>query len=169
MLADPSLRDGHFNKSVVLLAEHTPEEGAFGLILNHPSGQKVGDLISDSEFSDLHQLPVHLGGPVARDQLTFAAFWEQDSQLGFATRISVDEARAYFAQPNTLVKAFAGYSGWSKNQLEDEVEQKAWTIIHPETELLTLPHDTSLWKKLLSEISPYHRILADAPDELLAN
>jgi len=130
MLADPSLRDGHFNKSVVLLAEHTPEEGAFGLILNHPSGQKVGDLISDSEFSDLHQLPVHLGGPVARDQLTFAAFWEQDSQLGFATRISVDEARAYFAQPNTLA---------------------------------------SLWKKLLSEISPYHRILADAPDELLAN
>ncbi len=169
ILADPSLRDGNFNKSVVLLAEHSPEEGAFGLILNHPSGQKVGDLITDPDFLELWKLPVHLGGPVARDQLTFAAFWERDSELGFATRISADEAKAYIGQPNTLVKAFAGYSGWSKNQLEDEVEQQAWSIIDPKVELLTCDHDITLWKTLLSELSPYHRILADAPDEILAN
>ncbi|MDA7865828.1 YqgE/AlgH family protein, partial [Akkermansiaceae bacterium] len=72
LLADPSLRDGTFNKSVVLLAEHTPAEGAFGLILNQPSGRTVGDLISDPDFLELWQLPVHLGGPVARDQLTFS-------------------------------------------------------------------------------------------------
>ena len=52
LLADPSLRDGTFNKSVVLLAEHSPEEGAFGLILNHPSGQTVSDLLSDPDFFD---------------------------------------------------------------------------------------------------------------------
>ncbi|MDB4687038.1 YqgE/AlgH family protein, partial [Akkermansiaceae bacterium] len=95
LLADPSLRDGTFNKSVVLLAEHTPEEGAFGLILNHPSGKTVGDLISDPEFLELWQIPVHLGGPVARDQLTFSAFWKRDSKFGFATRIAMDEAKTY--------------------------------------------------------------------------
>ncbi len=169
LLAHPSLRDGNFNKSVVLLAEHSPEEGAFGLILNHPSGQKVGDLISDSAFLELADLPVHLGGPVARDQLTFAAFWETDSNLRFATRISAEEAKAYIAQPGTLVKAFAGYSGWSENQLEDELEQEAWSIVTPHSDLLTTSHDLTLWRKLLSELSPYHRILVEMPDEILAN
>jgi putative transcriptional regulator len=169
LLADPSLRDGTFNKSVVLLAEHSPEEGAFGLILNHPSGQTVSDLLSDPNFLELGKLPVHLGGPISRDQLTFAAFWERDSQLGFATRISADEAKAYLNQPGTLVKAFAGYSGWSKDQLEDELEQQAWTITDPKINLLTRDHNGSLWKNLMRELSPYHRILADAPDEILAN
>ena len=169
LVADPSLRDGNFNKSVILLAEYTAKEGAFGLILNHPSGQTVGDLLSDEDFIELWKLPVHLGGPISRDQLTFAAFWESDSKLGFATRISSDEAKAYLNQPGTLVKAFAGYSGWTKDQLEDELEQQAWTIIDPQVDLLTRAHDLTLWKNLMREISPYHRILADAPDEILAN
>lgn len=169
LLADPSLRDGTFNKSVVLLAEHTPAKGAFGLILNQPSGRTVGDLISDPDFLELWQLPVHLGGPVARDQLTFSAFWERDSKFGFATRIAMDEAKSYLDQPNTLVKAFAGYSGWSEGQLEEEISQDAWTITDPKTNLLRLPHDLTLWKTIMREISPYHRILADAPDEILSN
>lgn len=169
LLADPSLRDGNFNKSVILLAEHSNKEGALGLILNHPSGQNVGDLLSDPDFIELWKLPVHLGGPVARDQLTFAAFWERDSKLGFATRISAEEAKAYLNQPGTLVKAFAGHSGWSKDQLEDELEQEAWIVIAPNVDLLTRAHDVSLWKNLMRELSPYHRILADAPDEILAN
>ena len=169
LLADPSLRDGTFNKAVVLLAEHTPEEGAFGLILNHPSGKTVGDLISDPEFLELWQIPVHLGGPVARDQLTFSAFWKRDSKFGFATRIAMDEAKTYLGQPNTLVKAFAGYSGWSEGQLEEEVAQDAWTITEPKTNLLNLPHDLTLWKSIMRGLSPYHRILSNAPDEILSN
>lgn len=169
LLADPSLRDGSFNKSVVLLAEHTPEEGAFGLILNHPSGKTVGDLISDPDFLELWQIPVHLGGPVARDQLTFSAFWKQNSKFGFATRIAMDEAKTYLSQPNTLVRAFAGYSGWSKGQLEEEVAQDAWTITEPKTNLLNLRHDLTLWKTIMGELSPYHQILAGAPDEILSN
>ena len=169
LLADPSLRDSTFHKSVVFLADYTPEEGAFGLILNHPSGRTVGDLISDPDFLELWQLPVHLGGPVARDQLTFAAFHEHDGGLHSETRISIDEAKAYLDQPNTLVKAFAGYSGWSEGQLEEEVAQDAWIITDPKLKLLDFPHDTSLWKTVMSEISPYHRILAGTPDEILSN
>lgn len=169
LLSDPSLRDGTFHKSVILLAEYSPAEGAFGLILNNPSGQTVGDLLADPDFLELWNLPVHVGGPVSRDQLTFAAFWERESQLGFATRISADEAKAYLNQPNTLVKAFAGYSGWSKNQLEDELEQQSWSVTEPTPDLLTRSHDGTLWKNLMRELSPYHRILADVPDEILAN
>lgn len=169
LLADPTLRDGSFNKSVILLADHTPDEGAFGLILNHPSGQKVGNLISGPEFKHLAKLDVHFGGPVSRDQLTFAAFYKRNSKFGFATRISADEAGAYMNQPDTLVRAFAGYTGWSKNQLEDEIEQESWTIVDPESDLIARQHDVTLWKRIMSGISPFHRIIANAPDEILAN
>lgn len=169
LLADPTLRNGIFLKSVILIADHSAAEGAFGLILNRPSGQKVGDLISGPEFQHLSALDVHYGGPVSRDQLTFAAFWKRNSRFGFATRISADEAGAYQNQPDTLVRAYAGYSGWSKNQLEDEIEQDTWTVTKPKTALLSRRHDITLWKNTLSEISPYHRILANAPDEILAN
>jgi putative transcriptional regulator len=169
LLADPSLRDGSFNKSVILLADYSAEEGAFGLILNHPSGQTVGDLLSDSEFDPLSKVAVHVGGPVSRGQLTFGAFWDRDSKFGYAVRISAEEAIAYLNQPGTLVRAFAGYSGWSRNQLEDEVEQNAWTVIEPKPNLLSRDHDVTLWKSTMCELSPYHRILANAPDEILAN
>lgn len=169
LLADPSLRNGDFNKSVILLADHSPKEGAFGLVLNQPSGQTVGDLLPDSKFSALAKVAVHVGGPVSREQLIFGAFWERNSTFGFAVRISAEEAAAYLNQPGTLVRAFAGYSGWTQNQLEDEVEQKAWSVIAPQSELIKQSHNTSLWKELMREISPYHRILSDAPDEILAN
>lgn len=169
LLSDPSLRDGFFNKSVILLAEHSPEEGAFGLILNQPTGKTVGDLVQDPDFLELWKLPVHLGGPVARDQLTFAAFWEREGQIGFATRISMLEAKAYLTQPNSLVKAFAGYSGWEKDQLEDELEQQTWSVTTPQPCLLNDSHDITLWKKIMQGISPYHRVLANAPDEILTN
>ena len=169
LLADPSLRNENFHKSVILLADHSPEEGAFGLILNHPSGQTVGDLLSDTEFSALSNVQVHIGGPVSRGQLIFSAFWNRDSKLGSAVRISAEEAIAYLGQPGTIVRAFAGYSGWTKNQLEDEVEQQAWTVIEPDSNILTSDHEPALWKILMRGLSPYHRILADAPDEILAN
>lgn len=169
LLADPSLRDGIFNKSVILIGDHSPEEGAFGLILNHPSGTTVGDVLPSEEFSALANLPVHLGGPVSRNKLTFAAFQEKNGKLDFSLRIPVDEALERTNQPGTLVRAFAGYSGWSKDQLEDELERESWTLTDTSANLLNLSHDITLWKTLMRQLSPYHRILADAPDEILSN
>ena len=96
MLADPSLRDGTFNRSVILLAEHQAE-GAFGLILNHPTGKTVGDLLDGDDFAPLRQLAVHEGGPVARDQLTFSSFWwsRKQNRLRWSIRLSAEDAIAH--------------------------------------------------------------------------
>ncbi|RYD36833.1 MAG: YqgE/AlgH family protein, partial [Verrucomicrobiaceae bacterium] len=80
LLADPSLKDGIFDRSVILLAEHKADEGAYGLILNQPTGKTVGDFLNDEVFAPLKQLAVHQGGPVSRDQLTFSSFWWSPKQ-----------------------------------------------------------------------------------------
>lgn len=170
LLADPSLRDGIFNKSVVLLAEHNNQDGAYGLILNHPTGQTVGDLLTSQEFVALKNIPVHLGGPVGQEHLTFAAFWtKENTQLKFATRISAHEAIKRTHQPGTLVRAFAGYSGWTPGQLEGELRKSSWIPTLPTPSILASSHEKALWADLLRSISPYHRILAEAPDDIYVN
>jgi putative transcriptional regulator len=170
LIADPSLRDGLFNKSVILLAEHNGEEGAYGLILNRPTGQTVGELLTADEFDALKNIHVHLGGPVGQEHLTFAAFWTQeDHQLRFATRISAQDAIKRTQQPGTLVRAFAGYSGWTPGQLENELRKHSWIPTLPSTGLLASHHEQDLWADLLRGISPYHQILAEAPDDIFVN
>lgn len=164
LIADPSLRDGIFHKSIVLLVQHS-SEGAFGLVLNQPAGAVVGDYLADDSFAALARVPVLVGGPIAKSHLTFAAFWmSPDNELRFSIRISAEEAIARSKQPGTLVKAFAGYSGWSAGQLEEELERNSWVPSPAPENFLGMNHDDSLWKKTLNQLSPFHQLLALCPE-----
>ena len=170
LLADPSLRDGIFNKSVILLAEHRAGEGAVGLILNHPIGKTVGDLLDDEAFAPLRQLAVHAGGPVDPDQLTFSTFWwSRKRGLRWKLRISAADAVEHTHRPGRIVRAFIGYSGWAAGQLENELRRSAWFTARPPKDILGLAHDPHLWNELLGQMSPMHRILAEAPDDPTLN
>ncbi len=171
LLADPSLRDGIFSRSVVLLAEHSPTEGALGLILNQDTGKTVGDLLpQQDQFFPLRHLAVHDGGPVARDQLTFSAFWWSRKQgLRWSLRLSAAEAQLHAQRPGRIVRAFIGYSGWTPGQLENEIHHHSWIQTPAAADLLGRDHDRSLWAALLRSISPLHQILAAAPDDPTLN
>ncbi len=166
LLADPSLRDGIFNKSVILLAEHQPAQGALGLILNHPIGKTVGELLDNEAFAALRQLPVHAGGPVDQDQLTFSTFWWSPKHgLRWKLRISAADAVKHTHRSGRIVRAFLGYSSWSAGQLENELRRSSWFTARPPKDILGLAHDPQLWNQLLGQMSPMHRILAQAPDD----
>jgi putative transcriptional regulator len=170
LLADPSLREGTFNRSVVLLAEHQSDQGAFGLILNQPTGKTVGDFLHGEEFTLLQQLQVHLGGPVAQDQLTFSSFWwSKKLGLRWAIRLSAKDAVAHAHRPGRMVRAYIGYSGWTAGQLENELRRSSWITTRPRPDLFGKEHDRSLWSELLRHVSPLHRILAEAPEDPTLN
>ncbi len=166
LIADPTLREGLFQHSVILLTEHSSEDGACGLILNNPSGHTVGDFLKDEEFASLAKIGVHVGGPVAREHLTFAAlWWTEEKGLRYATRISAHDAIRHAQNPGTLVRAFVGYSGWSEGQLEGEIRHRSWITAKPTSELLAQSHDQSLWAETLRNLSSYHRVMAECPDD----
>jgi putative transcriptional regulator len=170
LLADPTLRDGTFNRSVILLTQHGPEEGAVGLILNHPTGKVLGDFLKGEEFASLRHLPVHEGGPVLREQLTFSSFWwSKKLGLRWAMRISAKTAAEHAHKPGRVVRAFIGYSGWSAGQLENELKRQSWFTADAHPDLLGQAHDPALWSTLLRGMSPLHRILAEAPEDPLLN
>lgn len=170
LFATPTMQGGSFVRSVILLSEHSPKDGAFGLVLNQPTGQVVGDILKDPQFRPLRHISVHDGGPVARNNLFFAAlWWEEPQSLRIIHQISAEDAIRHHQQPGTLVRAFVGYSGWSPGQLEEELERHTWIVSEPPVNFLGFSHDQTLWSNALRSLSPFHRMLADAPQNPFAN
>jgi putative transcriptional regulator len=175
ILADPSLREPTFFRSVLLLTEHSRESGAFGYILNRPMGKRVGELLGAEVLprevrKRLADIPVFMGGPVSTEHLTFSAMgWsEDDGKLQYATHLSAQEALMHQME-GFQIRAFVGYSGWSEGQLEDEFEHKAWIVHQPQRSVIDPVNTEHLWKDLLRELSPWHKLVADEPDNLWLN
>ncbi len=170
LLASPGLRDGTFDRSVIILAEHSALKGAFGMIINHRTDATVGDLLPDNELASLHKLPVHHGGPVATDELTFSSFtWNDTTGLGYIPRISAKVAATLVKKPDHIVQAIIGHSAWTAGQLENELLGNTWITAKPTKAILTHPNDISLWNELLKNISPYHHLLSQAPPNPFLN
>ena len=115
LIAHPNLLDPNFRRSVLIISTSDPHEGSFGLVLNRTTEKTVGELLPEHELGELGDLPVFIGGPVARDQLTFAAFrWEPDG-LRVRTHLLLDEARELVEEGGGSVRAsLMGYAGWSQ-------------------------------------------------------
>lgn len=166
ILADPSLREPTFKHSVLLLTEHSLEQGAHGYILNRPLGKKVGELLNDEPFKALFEIPVYIGGPVSTEHLTFSSLgWsEAEQELQFSTHLSAKQAIRN-QEEGFSIRAFVGYSGWSEGQLESELQQHAWITHKAEKRVLETEEIDTLWNRLLKELSPWHALLANEPDE----
>lgn len=165
LIAHPNLVDPNFRRGVLIISASDPHEGSFGLIVNRATEKTVFDLLPDHELGLLGELPVFIGGPVARDQLTFAVFQWVDDALRVRTHLLLDEARELAAEGEGVVRAYLGYAGWSKGQLEAELEQKAWLVQKPDQDILDMGKCLDLWPTIMREQGPWFRLLAAAPDD----
>jgi putative transcriptional regulator len=170
LIASPSLADGTFDHSVIILSQHTATDGAAGAIINHKTETTVGELLPEPEFKALRKLPVHHGGPLATDELTFSSFsWSDNDGLRYRPRISAEAAAKLIDMPGQIVRACIGHSAWSPGQLENELTRNTWIPLKPDHTLLSRAHDLSLWNELLKDISPYHHLLSQAPQNPFLN
>jgi putative transcriptional regulator len=165
LIAHPSLLDPNFRRSVLIISTHDPHEGSFGLVLNRATERTVGELLPGHELGLLGEMPVFIGGPVGRDQLTFAAFQWADDTLRVRTHLLLDEAREIAADGLGSIRAFLGYAGWSQGQLETELDQKAWLVQKPDEAILDIEKCMDLWPTIMREQGPWFRLLAAAPDD----
>jgi len=187
MAAKPKFLQGHllldsgelggsfFARTVVLICQHDAE-GAFGLVMNRLTGNKVGEALVADLPDVLKISPLHLGGPV---QPTALSFLHTDAFLPDANVMpnlnlghsldSLLELSDSFSQ-DRKVKVFAGYAGWSQGQLESELQRKAW-LTHPASlELLFETPPEQLWSKILkAKGGARNRLLSQMPDDLSRN
>jgi putative transcriptional regulator len=167
LVAHPNMLDPNFRRTVLFISEHTPNEGALGVIINRPLDRQVSDLVTETPPANLAEVPVFLGGPVGKNQLTFAAFeWHQSGGLKLNHEVALDETSDLASQKKLItVCAFVGYAGWGAGQLESEVKQKAWLLQKAKPSLLKLDRLANLWFDIMRSLGPWYKMLAAAPDD----
>lgn len=174
LLDSGQLNGSFFQRTVVLICQHDAE-GAFGLVLNRSSGNKLGEMISAEVPEPLKEQPLYLGGPV---QLSALSFLHADNFLPEASVMpnldlghsldSLVEIGESFSS-GKKIKMFAGYAGWSPGQLEQEMERKAW-LTHPASLELVFDADPDqLWQMILREKGWKYRLLAEMPEDISLN
>jgi putative transcriptional regulator len=174
LLDGGNLRGSWFHQTVVLVCQHD-SEGAFGLVLNRPSGANVGEAVVADLPQPLKELPLLIGGPVQPGALSYLhgdSFLPEASvmtnvDLGHSLDQLMELAGGFSPTRHLLV--FAGYAGWSPGQLDEEILRDAW-VIHPATpELIFTSEPQGLWRRILRERGGRYRLLADSPDDLSVN
>ena len=167
LIAHPGMLDPNFHRAVLFLSGHDASDGSFGVILNRPSGNSVGDVLPNKPLGALARVPVLLGGPVQPDQLLFAAFrWhEETARMECRHHLLIPDAQAALAEEHTEVRAFIGYAGWGKGQLESELAQKSWLVGKPARDILALDRVPELWRTVTSSFGPWFQLVAEAPED----
>jgi putative transcriptional regulator len=165
LVAHPSMLDPNFRRSVLFISTHDAKEGAIGLILNRPLHKQVSEIVPDDAPAALADVPVYLGGPVATNELMFAALdWRDGEALPLDQNLALGAA----SLPNEkrqAVRAFVGYAGWTAGQLEKELEQQAWLLQKPNPAALAPERLPKLWFEIMRGLGPWFKMLAAAPDD----
>ncbi|HBJ71432.1 MAG TPA: transcriptional regulator [Cryomorphaceae bacterium] len=168
LLAHPLLEDHNFQQSVILLADHDTQ-GTVGFVLNDPTEYLLPDALEGSWPS----LPLHVGGPVDQDSL-FYVHCRPDlipgshSIDGFLYWGGEYDAMREALQSGQLqaghIRFFAGYSGWSPQQLYQEIDEGSWAVI-PGNTVNCLSYQADLYQTLKGHLPPDFRLWSNAPKE----
>lgn len=146
LIAQPSLRDSYFDRSVTLICQHDAD-GAMGLMVNRLSDYTVGEVLQQmgisSEDAALQSQRVLAGGPVHPERGFVLHDGERswDSSLHVAeglyltTSRDVLEAMARGEGPQQALVAL-GCAGWGAGQLEQELVEDSWLLAPNRTDVL---------------------------------
>jgi putative transcriptional regulator len=156
LVATPLLGDPNFERTVVLLLEHT-DDGALGVVLNRPSGYDVADALPEWGRYLLAPEVFFVGGPVSRNSVIALArlrddlpahVWEQ--VLGPVGVLDLSGDPDDLAASVTAVRVFSGYAGWGPEQLESELAEGAWYVVPADPLDAFTDEPEHLWRTVLA-------------------
>lgn len=173
LISEPLLSDTYFKRSVVFITEYS-DKGAIGFVLNKSVNISINEMLSD--FPDF-EANVYVGGPVAKDTIHFIhtlgelipdsvhimdnIFWGGDFDR-------LKELIKEGLVKQTQVRFFLGYSGWSPDQLEKEIENNAWIVTRVHSSKV-MSADKDIWKKTLNELGKEYKVWSNFPENPAMN
>ena len=169
LIASPALGDSNFRKTVILVAEHTPD-GAMGLVLNRRTPAAVADAAPHLVGLAGIDASVWIGGPVDRGSVFVLADFEEPEEAGSIVLWDVGllppEADPELFEASTRqARVFAGYAGWGPGQLEGELDEDAWIVEEPaESDIFTADPDR-LWSAVLRRKGGQYAVISLMPDD----
>ena len=168
LIADPFLKDPNFMRSVIIICEHQPE-GSFGFVVNRAFTYSVGQLVDQLKHCDF---PIHYGGPVQADTVHYihmrpdllagclkianGIYWGGDlDELGDLIRDG--------EMKESEIKFYLGYSGWSKGQLQQEIETKSWILSEANKNMIFKQEANGMWSEALKNLGGEYEQMKNYP------
>jgi putative transcriptional regulator len=146
LVAMPSMKDPNFRHTVIYVCEHQPE-GAVGLIINRPMQFPIAMIFEQLNIQpirvQLSTRPLLYGGPIQPERgfVIHKQLGPWQSSLNLREDVTITTS-------NDIIRAIAvdegpadllvtlGFTGWSAQQLEDEVKNDSWIICPFKPELV---------------------------------
>jgi putative transcriptional regulator len=126
LVATDKSHDPDLAHSVIVLV-HCDRDGAIGLIVNHPNGKAFE------------------GGPLALGVRTLV---RSKVKAENAEHIAGDLYLFDSLVNLPGARVFAGYTGWSAQQLKDEISRGLWKILASDPSVVFDPSPSTLWRRL---------------------
>ena len=174
LLSEPFLNDPFFKRTVVLLCEHN-EDGAFGFVLNNYIDVALNEVIED--FPEWRNV-ISIGGPVKSGNLfylhTLGDLIPESAMVveGLYFGGDFEKVKELLQRGEIMqsqIRFFIGYSGWSPNQLEDELAEQSWYITQVSNKAIMDTRDKEIWKTIMKKFGPKGKMIANLPDDPTLN
>jgi putative transcriptional regulator len=160
LIAAPTIGDPRFAHTVILMVRHD-KEGAFGIVINRPVGERsIAALLEATGHDDAAVagiVRVFAGGPV-QPELGFVV---HSAEYRRAETVDVDGRVAVTASRQILLdighnqgpekSLFAlGYAGWGPGQLDGELARNNWFTTPEEPKLVFDDDRGNLWEDAMA-------------------
>ena len=164
------LGDYYFNRSIIMLTEVNAEE-VVGFIINKELEYTLSDLEDKVKNKGIK---VFSGGPVNQDNLYFIhkhpelinssvkfynnLYWGGDFKecIGLINNMKIN---------NSSIKFFTGYTGWTYNQLIEEINSGSWVVSKNKTSDLFAKYTAKMWGENMKKMQGNFKIWSNAPDD----
>jgi putative transcriptional regulator len=155
LVASPSMDDPRFERTVILIVQHSPN-GAVGIVINKPIGEislaRVFEALGQKGADVSGDVRVFSGGPVEPEVgfVIHSADYHRTETVAVTDRLSMTSSLDILRDigtkkgPAKILVAF-GYAGWGPDQLEHEIEVHAWGVAEADPALIFDEERDKVW------------------------
>ena len=171
LVAEPFMQDVNFRRAVVLVTDHSDDEGTVGFIINKPLTVKITELVED--FPDINSYAFY-GGPVSTNSIHYVhnvgILLDGSTEIGPGVFWGGEFEKLKFLISHQLVREenirfFVGYAGWSAGQLIEELDSGSWITSEGHANYLFKSKPSKLWNQVMHHKGDVFSVLAQLPEQ----
>ncbi|MDE6532382.1 MAG: YqgE/AlgH family protein [Muribaculaceae bacterium] len=173
LISEPMMEEEIFCRSVVMILDIDRGRGHLGLVMNKPTRLTLRSLMPSWESGGT--VPLFCGGPVDNNRLfmlhTLGSMFEGSTEVipGIYVGGRIESIVDYIEAGGEIegkIRFFLGYSGWSRNQLEEEKRSHSWAVdLHPDASGLLTGEGNSYWRREVGRLGERYRSWLMVPQD----
>jgi putative transcriptional regulator len=166
LLSNPQHAGHPFPNTVAMVAFHSADQGALGIILNRPLPETLGPYDPDFMDTPLAHIPLLEGGPVGPDEMILTG-WEwapEKSLFRLYFGLNFQAACQLIEQnPKVQIRGFLGHLGWRYTQLNQEVVSGVWIVAPMDEKAILAEERHRLWQHYMGLQRPEFLLFKNLP------